>query len=135
MEIKVDTGLKGQFDKSILDSILGQLSDGYWENSSRMEKYWKNLDVELENDKVMIVAPNYYRMLFGWNDENDIKKFFARCLKTFVKHAIDDFHWASEWSRTCEDTLLGFHDRNTRVKDVYRVYDKLLNRKERVLNN
>lgn len=132
MKIKVRTGLIGEFDKSILDSILGQLSDGYWENSKRMEKYWLNLGVELDNNEVVILAPDYYQALYNWNDENDIKKFFARTLKTFVKHAIDDFGWATEWSRTCEDTLLGFHNPNTRVKDVYRVYDQLLNRRKRV---
>lgn len=26
-----------------IETILGQLSDGYWENSPRMEKYWKNM--------------------------------------------------------------------------------------------
>lgn len=132
MSVKVSTGLTGEFNKSILDSILGQLSDGHWENSRRMEKYWKHLDVELDNGEVVIVAPDYYKQLYDWDDENDIKKFFARCLKTFVKYVIDNYHWATEWSRSCEDTLLGFHNPNTRVKDVYRVYDKLLNRRERV---
>jgi hypothetical protein len=38
----IHTGLCGEFQYSIVDSVFAQLSDGYWENSSRMEGYWKN---------------------------------------------------------------------------------------------
>ena len=27
----------------ILGSVMGQMSDGIWENTRSMEKYWKNL--------------------------------------------------------------------------------------------
>ena len=30
---------------TILDSIIGQLSDGYWENTPSMEGYWENADI------------------------------------------------------------------------------------------
>ena len=132
--IKIDTGLTGQHDKSILDSLLGQLSDGLWENSPRMDKYWKNFDVELDGDKVIIRTPENFYAIFGYNmgpeGEAQVKKFFATYLKKFVKQAIE-WGWAKEWSRDCEDQLKGFHEPTT-VKDVYRVYDKLLNRKDRI---
>ena len=132
--IKIDTGLTGQHDKSILDSLLGQLSDGLWENSPRMAKYWKNFDVELDGDKVIIRTPENFYAIFDYNmgpeGEAQVKKFFATYLKKFVKQAIE-WGWAKEWSRDCEDQLKGFHEPTT-VKEVYRVYDKLLGRKDRV---
>lgn len=36
--------------KEVLDSVLGQLSDGIWENSGRMEKYWRFAEVKTAPD-------------------------------------------------------------------------------------
>lgn len=36
----VETGLSGAFGKEIIDSIIGQMSDGIWENTPYMEYYW-----------------------------------------------------------------------------------------------
>ena len=33
----------------ILESVFGQMSDGIWENTRSMEKYWKSLDVSVES--------------------------------------------------------------------------------------
>lgn len=30
-------------DKTILESVLGQMSDGIWENSRQMEKFWRGM--------------------------------------------------------------------------------------------
>lgn len=38
--------MSGKKEKDIIDSVIGQLGDGIWENSLRMEKYWQNMDIE-----------------------------------------------------------------------------------------
>ena len=54
----IRTGLFGNLAYEILRSIEGQLSDGYWENSPAMEKYWKNefIVVDDNTDEVLIVV-------------------------------------------------------------------------------
>ena len=132
--VKISTGLTGEEDKAILDSLLGQLSDGLWENSPRMEKYWKNLSVELDGADVVIRAPSYYKQLFDWDSEQDVRKFFATHLKHLVKQIIQWYPSEPiEWSRDCDYKFTGFfHKPEPRVKDVYRVYDKLLGRRDRI---
>lgn len=48
--IMINTGLKGKLNKSILDNIIGQLSDGMWENSRAMEHYWPFADIKMGKD-------------------------------------------------------------------------------------
>lgn len=87
--IKVDSGLEGNKDADILRSILGQLSDGYWENSPRMAIYWKNIDIEEDGNKVYFVIPKYYGPYFGWDSEDQVKKFFADKIKLIAKKALE----------------------------------------------
>ena len=49
----INTGLRGATQKDILASVLGQLSDGWWENSPRMDPYWKHAKIVEENGKVI----------------------------------------------------------------------------------
>lgn len=38
--------------RDLISSVLGQLSDGYWENSRAAEKYWKNIHLK-DNDLIV----------------------------------------------------------------------------------
>ena len=49
---EIDTGLTHKIDYIILGDVQGQLSDGIWENSPAMNKYWKHLDTEFKDGKV-----------------------------------------------------------------------------------
>ena len=40
-ERKIPIGLKDEKTKDILNAVVGQLSDGIWENSPGMERYWR----------------------------------------------------------------------------------------------
>ena len=42
-------------NKDIMNSVIGQMSDGMWENSSRMRGYWVWADI---NDQVEIEIGN-----------------------------------------------------------------------------
>lgn len=70
----------------LVDAVLGQLSDGYWENSRAAEKYWKNIHL---NNNTLIIDLDKLRYA-GWTDKWDdefktiwrssteVKKWFAK---------------------------------------------------------
>jgi hypothetical protein len=51
----VRTGLFGGTYYDILRSVMGQLSDGIWENSAIMKKFWKNAHVAWDDGNGEIV--------------------------------------------------------------------------------
>lgn len=55
---RYSTGLPAGKGKVILESIQGQLSDGYWENSRPMEGYWKFFCVDASGDEAVICVAN-----------------------------------------------------------------------------
>ena len=141
-EIKKDcriihTGLFGERNLSIIESIEGQLSDGMWENSARMESYWMFETTELLNDEVVIYVSNKWGE-YKWNrcknnafvslHDNEIKIWFGNKIKQIVKQEIKDWHNENlSWKRDCQTELCYFHD-NLTVAECYAAYDKLLGR-------
>lgn len=127
--IVIKTGLSDNKAKDILNSVIGQMSDGIWENSSRMNRYWKYADIVKEGSElaIKISYPNSYENGFRGKSENEIKKFFAQKIKQIVKEE------ELNWDRNNEErsAYLDYNSGAT-VKDAYRVYDKLLGRKERI---
>lgn len=127
--IVIKTGLSDEKAQDILDSVIGQMSDGIWENSSRMNRYWKYADIIKEGSEIAIKIsyPNSYENGFKGKSENEIKKFFAQKIKQIVKE--EELNWdKNNEERSC---YLDRHSGVT-VKDAYRVYDKLLGRRERI---
>lgn len=127
--IVIKTGLSDSKAQDILDSVIGQMSDGIWENSSRMNRYWKYADIIKEGSEIAIKIsyPNSYENGFKGKSENEIKKFFAQKIKQIVKE--EELNWdRNNEERSC---YLDRHSGVT-VKDAYRVYDKLLGRRERI---
>lgn len=54
---RIHTELFTDIAKDMIDSVFGQLSDGIWENSRRMEQYWRFARAERDpNGEVMIVV-------------------------------------------------------------------------------
>jgi len=51
---EIETGLTGNKAYEILRSVDCHLSDGIWENSSRMDGYWKFENIDMIGDKVVI---------------------------------------------------------------------------------
>ena len=127
--IIVKTGLSDSKAEDILNSVIGQMSDGIWENSSRMDRYWRYADIVKEGSElaIKISYPNNYENGFKGKSENEIKKFFAQKIKQIVKEE------ELNWDRNNEErsAYLDYNSGAT-VKDAYRVYDKLLGRKERI---
>ena len=130
--IFIPTGLYGKDDLNILNSLIGQLSDGMWENSSRMEKYWKYMDFKEGPDgEIFIRVPTDYRWTFNLESSQDLRNWIAKHLKAVVKAFIkDNPNIDAEWKRDCL-TPVDYLD-DYPVQDIYRIYDKLLQRKDRI---
>ena len=124
----IDTGLSDRKAEEVLLSVIGQLSDGIWENSRGMEKYWQYADIIKKGSEIYIsVNTENYESGYRGKSEQDIKRYFAQKIKQIVKEE------GLEWSR--DNTEISYYlarDSEVTVQDAYRVYDKLLGRIDRI---
>lgn len=124
----IDTGLSDRKAEEVLLSVIGQLSDGIWENSRGMEKYWQYADIIKKGSEIYIsVNTENYESGYRGKSEQDIKRYFAQKVKQIVKEE------GLEWSRDNTE-ISAYLDRGSdvTVQDAYRVYDKLLGRMDRI---
>ena len=132
------TGLKGKKYYDILESVMGQLSDGIWENSNSNQRYWREQDIELDKETEEITIKSSYRL---FNDIEGVKKFFANKVKQIVKIEREDGDPDLKWARnnnctTCYISPYSTYVDGKRVEpdyeitvgDCYYVYDALLGR-------
>lgn len=142
---EIHTGIPYEIGCNVIKSMLGQLSDGIWENTPSMEKYWRFIDVEFLHGEVVIQVssegtemiksgsgrrPKFIDNAFYGKSDDEIKKWVATKIKTVVKEEEKD-SGTKLWDRNC-DVDLDYMYEGIRAKDAYRVYDALLGRKERV---
>lgn len=131
----------------VIDSVLGQLSDGIWENSSAMNKYWMFADVEGTD---LVIDDEPFRDEQGWGrygstlkrtqngfagkSEKQIKDWFANKAKQVVKIWAEDESKDPKyiWNRANDDDIVdymgGHKVRTITVADVYECYDFLKGR-------
>jgi transposase len=105
---------------SILSSVIGQMSDGIWENSRSMEKYWKSLTYG-KDEKGNIYLEDRYGVC------SNVFDFFANKIKQIIKIEIEDGEDSLEWSRTCREMPSYIHGCVT-VGDCYELYELLKGR-------
>lgn len=105
---------------NILSSVIGQMSDGIWENSKAMEKYWKNLDFSETPDGRICLEDRI-------GVTNDVYDFFANKIKKIIQVEIEDGNTRLEWSRTCPAMPRYMHGSVT-VGDCYELYELLKGR-------
>ena len=134
--VQIDTGLKGDLAADILNAVIGQMSDGLWENSPVMEHYWRFINVVKAGcNKVFLVADgvtaddehvvNYFNYKMGM-DERKIKEFIGKKVKEVAKEELKDTGDAIGWDRNNEHEsqyLAGT------FSDCYFVYETLIGRK------
>ena len=102
----------------ILNSCIGQMSDGIWENTRSMEKYWKSLRVTSADGYIVIEDRNYVCA--------DPVDFMANKIKQIIKIEIDDGA-KLVWSRTCCGSPCYLRGSIT-VGDCYKLYELLKGR-------
>lgn len=149
----IDTGLPATKENDeIISSVFGQLSDGIWENSPRMNGYWMFATNKKYNGKIVLVIdktpgswygskspkalghnylyPSVNNPYLHMSDEKIID-WFANKVKYIVKLELGDNHFATnEWNRTNKRELdyLGGYTNPVTVSDAYKVYDILKGR-------
>jgi hypothetical protein len=134
-ERMIDTGLKTDLDMASLDAVLGQLSDGMWENSPMMDKYWPYIEIEKRGGKVYLDISDSYRKYDyprnGFMDMDDatIKTWLAKKLKAVIKE--EGLDWKRDNTETTDylstDWRLPSKEEAT-VADCYYVYEVLRGR-------
>lgn len=135
-----DTGLPDtQVNKDIINSVFGQMSDGIWENSSRMEGYWRYADVMCQDGKIFLVVNDtssdnrkyngskyftYYNNPYINMSQDQILNFFANKIKQIVYIEFGDTTGIQKWQRN-DQTVLDYLSRSNPVKvsDAYKAYD------------
>lgn len=130
------------------DDVIGQLSDGYWENS-KMEKYWKFVNavkdgIDISRDRFTDERINRWRNgrpapdlrrhnnAFFYMDDAAIKDFFANKIKFLVKENLKDDGEdpVAGWKRDSDYQLKFLHGT---VGDAYKAYDELRGRSAHTL--
>ena len=120
----INTGIKAtpKF-REILGSVIGQMSDGIWENTRSMEKYWKSLRYDVDPAGYIIIEDRHYVCA------NPVD-FFANKIKQIVKiEAEDNPRAGMVWSRSCSatTTYLNYYE-NITIGDCYELYERLKGR-------
>ena len=124
--VVIHTGLNDKITEDILKSVIGQMSDGIWENTPGMDDYWLNMDVDKVDGEVVIKVKTDEDSPFKHYTESEIAQYIADKLRAVVVIEIQD-GLDGQWSRDC-DAISGYLTRNESVtiKDAYKVYDALL---------
>lgn len=124
----IDTGLTGPVNHDILDSVMGQLSDGKWENVPMMAKYWRNAHIADEGGKVVIVIDDSrWDSGFRGKDDKWIKNWFAGKIKEIVYDEMGGSQW-NRADRTQLDYLTRSRENPITVRDAYQAYEILKGR-------
>jgi hypothetical protein len=120
--MSINTGIKAN-DKfmNILSSVIGQMSDGIWENTRSMEKYWKSLDYRTDASGYIVIEDRHYVC-------NDPVDFFANKIKQIIKIEIDDGNSRMSWDRLCSVTPSYIGRGVATVGDCYQLYELLKGR-------
>lgn len=129
----IKTNLKGKKYQEIIDSMLGQVSDGIWENSPKAEHYWPFISAEMAGKEVVLVVSeelwqsriHNHRIsnAFVDMDDNKVKEWCANKIKAVIKEE------GLAWKRDNEEETdyCSRHD-GTTVSDCYYVYEVLKGR-------
>lgn len=126
----IDTGLQGPIQKDILASVLGQISDGYWQNSPRMDPYWRNIKLDEQGGNVVFVIKEHAYPWSSMSDE-DILQWFGKKIKFLIKKEFEDNKKAWSRTNTTDMTIWLSHPypSKTSVSDCYQAYDILMGRR------
>ena len=140
---EIHTGLYGQKAYDIVDTLFGQLSDGYYEYSPRMEAYWQygcahraaDGELLLVIDKISGEWDRYGSHRWRENkfynmSDSDIKTWIAQHVKFIAKQDIKDNRLAGGWKRdnVADESCYLERELPITIADIYLTYEMLLGR-------
>lgn len=116
-ERRIPTGLVGIKAHEVLESVIGQMSDGKWENTPGYDKYWMFCDIDKDNSIIVNDGCEShgrdYRGYTRWvcsgfreMNEEQVRAFFARKIRAVVK----DFkeYYGNDPEQECD--YLSYHE-------------------------
>ena len=149
-KVLVATGLKGYKNYSILNNIIGQLSDGMWENSRVAEHYWPYVEIMMDDSDnviIMVHKPGSNKSYFarpntGFDNwfvnpmknircnHSEIRKYFANKLHALVTDERKNYPSHNiKFNANCDIESEYFWDSTNRkshkISDIYNVYKAL----------
>lgn len=148
---KIKTNLEAtNKNYEILRSVIGQMSDGIWENSPRVEGYWRFATIEKSDDNKIVIAvstiysySDIYSKNFHGNEclinrfanmtDDKVKAYFANKIKQIIKieestlkeyynDTSKDLSWRKDNQQKCG--YMGYNETIT-VADAYAAYKNL----------
>ena len=137
---KIKTNTFSKKANEMLRSVIGQMSDGIWENSKSMDKYWMfaYIDRALDGENIIEIGTETGKMYCnqyvynGFSDMSDdqIREFFAKKIKQIAKIELKDNNKTTEWKRTnteFKSCYLNYNE-DISIADAYLCYEFLLGR-------
>lgn len=134
----VPTGLAGEDYYEILQSVIGQCSDGIWENSPAQEPYWRFCKVmrHPDTDAVEIrvsnapVTNSWFRKNlinnpFLQKTDQEVKNWFCRKIKRIIKIEGEDYHEEIAFSSENKNFLRYLGNWKQTVSQAVEAYDIL----------
>lgn len=106
----------------IIDGVIGQLSDGMWEESPTMHKYWENAHTEGTD---LVIDNDNWDSGFRGRSEEWIRHWFANKLKKVVQEEVgsDKQNWSRDNMEISE--YISYNHEMT-VSHCYECYDYLM---------
>ena len=137
---KITTNTFSKKANDMLNSVIGQMSDGIWENSKSMDKYWMFASIERDLDGENIIeisdttgkpyCNRYVYNGFAGMSDDQIREFFAKKIKQIAKIELKDNDKTTEWKRDNTEfkTCYLSYDEEISIADAYLCYEFLLGR-------
>ena len=137
---KIKTNTFSKKANEMLRSVIGQMSDGIWENSNSMGKYWmfayidrapdgENI-IEIGNETGKMYCNRYVYNGFADMSDDQVREFFAKKIKQIAKIELKDNDKTSGWKRNNTEfkTCYLSYDEEISIADAYLCYEFLLGR-------
>ena len=145
---KIKTNTFSKKANEMLRSVIGQMSDGIWENSKSMDKYWMfaYIDRAADGENIIEIGTETGKMYchryvdngFANMSDDQIREFFAKKIKQIakielndnVKIKLKDSDETPEWKRTnteFKSCYLNYNE-DISIADAYLCYEFLLGR-------
>lgn len=142
----VKVGPTNDKDRTIFESIQGQMSDGLWENSPKMVPYWKNSRGLDEKGDISVNADNFYQDYkyrntrhgqekypigkynpYAGLDDQGIRDLYANRLRTILKNESKYYPGGkfSKGDQTVSRFLSRGKEKEVTYGDAYDLYQRL----------
>lgn len=135
MERIIKTNLDGEIANEILNGVIGQMSDGMFEESNYYNGFWMFVHID-ESNNIHVSKfwgktcwNKYYRNKFILMSDYEIKEFFAKMIKRIIHQELrnNNISVRGKFKKgNMMQTEYLNYDRNVTINDCATVYDALM---------